>query len=93
MCCKYYVGRPEMTQKLIKLNSKSDPLNIDFWEVYVVPTFVINEYANPMQKSISYRVVKKLAGGGVPYSGLKDKIDEAVDIIKSHYNEVEGKKL
>ena len=72
---------------------KVDPLNIDFWEFYVVPTFVINEYANPMQKSISYRVVKRLSGGGVSYSGLKDKIDEAVDIIKSHYNEVEGKKL
>lgn len=35
-----------------------------------------------MQKSISYRVVKRLAEGGVPYLGLKDKIDEAVDIIK-----------
>lgn len=60
-----------------------DPLNIDSWEFFVVPTFKINSYAGERQKKISLNVVKRLSGGGVSFSGLRQKVDETIDYIKN----------
>ena len=61
------------------------PLILDFWEFYVVPTNVINQYTkenkNPDQKKISLSIIKKLSGKPVKWNKLKEKIDEVIDII------------
>ena len=60
------------------------PLIIDFWEFYVVPTNIINQYTeknNPDQKNISLSIVKKLSGKPVNWKMLKRKIDEVIDMI------------
>ncbi len=59
-----------------------DPLNIDNWEFYVVPTYRINSYAGERQKTISLNVVKRLSGGGVSFSELRHKVDEVIEDIK-----------
>lgn len=62
-----------------------DPLRVDDWEFYVVPTSAIDEYTqnnnNPLQKTISLNVIKKLSGDPIPFEHLKGKIDEAVDLF------------
>ena len=74
-----------------KNTKEPNPLNIDFWEFYVVPTFRINKYTilnnKPMQKKISLNVVKKLSYGAVDYAGLKSKIDAAIDESDAYYEE------
>ncbi len=66
-----------------------DILNIDHWEFYVVPTYVINSYAeqsgNPNQKKISLGVVKSLANGSVSFDGIKDAVDKAIDMSDEYY--------
>ena len=63
------------------------PLNLDYWEFYIVPTFRINNYAasygNPHQKKISLNVIRKMAEA-VSYDGLKSAIDKAVDEVAEH---------
>ena len=62
------------------------PLNLDFWEFYIVPTSMVNEYAvksnNPDQKKISLNVVKRMAGEAVRWDNLRKRIDEVIDQIK-----------
>ena len=62
-----------------------DPLRVDSWEFYVVPTYRINEYCdgygNPNQKTMKLRVVQSLAGGPVKWTGLKGKIEAAIDDV------------
>ncbi len=59
-----------------------DHLNLDYWEFYIVPTFMIDSYAehnhNPDQKKISLGVVRKLSGGAVKYDGIRAAVDEAL---------------
>lgn len=61
---------------------KRDPLNIDLWEFYIVPTFEIDQYTercgNPDQKKISLGVVRKMAGEAVKYSDIQRKVDEVL---------------
>ena len=64
------------------------PLKVDYWEFYVMPTSEINRYAeekgNPYQKKITLSTVKRLAGECVSFDGLKDKIDGIInDMAKS----------
>ena len=60
-----------------------DPLNLDQWEFYIVPTFRINEYTekinNPDQKKISLGVARRLAGSAVKYNGIRQKVEEAIN--------------
>ena len=69
--------------------NQHDILNIDHWEFYVVPTYVINSYAeqsgNPNQKKISLGVVKSLANGSVSFDGIKDAVDKAIDMSDDYY--------
>lgn len=59
-----------------------DPLRVDSWEFYVIPTFRINErcerIGNPNQKTIRMSRVKKLAGEPVKWTGLKEKVEDAI---------------
>ena len=68
-----------------------DPLVLDYWEFYVVPTFVIDErcerIGNPDQKKISLNVVKRLSKGSVSWSGLRQRVDDVVDIVNRHLDE------
>ena len=68
----------------------SDPLRVDDWEFYVVPTFEINNYCsdNPNQKKISLNVVRRLAKGCVSFDELRDAVDAAIDKSDSYYEEL-----
>ncbi len=59
------------------------PLNLDFWEFYIVKTSVINQYTeksgNPDQKKISLNVIRRMAGEPVKWDGLRKKIDRIID--------------
>lgn len=52
---------------------EANPLIIDNWDFYVVPTSKINELCGD-NNSISLSRVKKISDGRVKYEGLKDKI-------------------
>lgn len=73
---------------------KADPLSIDPWTFYVVPTFIINamceRYNNPNQKTISLGVVRKLSNGAVGWLNLRHAIDEAIDRIDAHIEELDA---
>ena len=60
-----------------------DPLDLDHWEFYIVPTFRINEYTekikNPDQKKISLGVVRRLAGCAVKYNDICSRVEEAIE--------------
>lgn len=51
-----------------------DPLNVDQWEFYVLPTAILNHEV-PTQKSISLNRLQQLAGPAVQYSDLRAMID------------------
>lgn len=67
----------------------SNPLRVDDWEFYVIPTFQINHYCldNPNQKKISLNVVRRLSGGGVSFDRLRDAVDEAIEKSDQYYEE------
>lgn len=61
-----------------------DPLKIDSWEFYVIPTYRINERCDrigiPAQKTIRLSVVKKMTEP-VKWTELKEKIDAVIDDV------------
>ena len=74
------------------LNSNEDirnnnPLNIDDWIFYVVPTYEINIYCqdNPNQKKISLNVVRRMSKNGVSFDGIKNEVDIAIEKSDSYY--------
>lgn len=54
-----------------------DPLDVDQWRFYVLPTHVLNARARS-QHSITLRSLEVLAGTGVSYHGLREAIYSAV---------------
>lgn len=67
----------------------SNPLRVDDWVFYVVPTFEINNYCkdNPAQKKISLNVVRRLAKSGVAFDGLRNAVDTAINASDKFYEE------
>ena len=69
-----------------------DPLNIDHWEFYVVPTYIINarcmHLGNTNQKTISLGVVKRLAKP-TKWPNLKNAVDDAIVRIDEHIRELD----
>lgn len=61
--------------------TESNPLNLDNWEFYVVPTNVINKTCTAKQKTISLGKVKKLAKM-VRFAELKSDIDAACENLE-----------
>lgn len=71
-------------------NTKNpQPLNIDNWEFYVVPTYRINAYCerngNPNQKTINLTVIKRIVGQATKFGELKETIEEAITWSDQHY--------
>ena len=68
----------------------SDPLKVDDWVFYVIPTFEINNYCkdNPEQKKISLNVVRRLAKSGVAFDELKNAVDAAIEKSDKYYEEL-----
>lgn len=68
------------------LNDRN-PLRIDDWKFYVVPTYAINLYCkdNPRQKKISLGVVKRLAGKESYFSDLRSCVDKAIEQSDAYY--------
>lgn len=58
--------------------AESNPLQLEHWEFYIVPTDVINEECGD-GKSISLSRVRKMTNA-VDYSQIKSVIDEIIDI-------------
>ena len=69
---------------------KNNPLKVDDWIFYIVPTYEINIYCkdNPEQKKISLNVIKRLAQNGVAFDELKNAVDEAVEKSDKYYEEL-----
>ena len=59
----------------------SNPLKLEHWEFYVIPTQVINEKCGD-GKTISLSRVRQLTEK-VDYMGLKARVDEVIDRIKT----------
>lgn len=62
-----------------RTREEANPLDLDQWEFYVVPTYIINENCGREQKTISLNRVKELSGGATHYDELRTVID---DIMK-----------
>lgn len=69
---------------------KNDPLKVDDWIFYVVPTFVINSYCkdNPGQKKIALNVVRQLAKTGVAFDELRNAVDAAIEKSDEYYEKL-----
>ena len=55
----------------------SDPLNLNNWKFYIVPTEVINENCGDA-KTISLQRIEKLGFEGVDYFSIKDVVDKLI---------------
>ena len=70
-----------------------NPLNIDPWRFYVVPTYKINAYSEswgqPKQKTISLRVVKSLSRGEAAFGDLRSEIEYAISESDQFISEFE----
>ena len=68
-----------------------DPLNLEHWEFYIVPTYMIDQYAekrkNPGQKNISLSAVKKLAGSSVSFPEIRARVDDILITVDQHLKE------
>ena len=56
---------------------EANPLNLNNWEFYIVPTSVINEKCKD-GKSISLNRIKKLGYNALSYSDIKNEIDAII---------------
>ena len=55
----------------------SDPLNLDNWKFYIVPTEVINENCGDA-KTISLQRIEKLGFEGVDYFSIREVINQII---------------
>lgn len=65
------------------LNTNKDPLNpqplnLDYWDFYVIPTSKINANTGSNQKTITLNRVLRLSDGSVSYMELKEKINDVI---------------
>jgi hypothetical protein len=60
-----------------KDRSPAKVLDSEQWEFYVVPTTVISDKLS-QQKTVVYNRIKSLPTDSVPYSRLRDRVDEAL---------------
>ena len=73
-----------------KTREEANPLQLEHWEFYVIPTQVINDECGDHQTISLKRVqdlCKKLYGSnnGVKFDTLKDEVDKAIEIINNKY--------
>ena len=78
-----------------KTKKDSDPLKLENWEFYVIPTVFIDEEFGD-NKTISLSKVKKLSKkitgseNGLSYDKLKDAVDKVIDKIYGRFTDIEG---
>ena len=63
-----------------RTKESSNPLNLENWTFYIIPTKVINKECGE-QKTISLNRVKELFGlkEGIPYNQIKEKVDKIIN--------------
>ena len=66
----------------------SNPLQLEHWEFYIVPTSVINEKCGD-QKTISLSRIREMTEK-VDYDQLKDRVDEVIDQTVDLRNKKQG---
>ncbi|MBR4235892.1 MAG: hypothetical protein IKR85_07505 [Clostridia bacterium] len=75
--------------------SNADPLVVDDWDFYVVPTFRIDalceKRGNPDQKTISLNIVRKIAFRAVKWNKLSAAIQDTIELIDQHVLELDEK--
>ncbi|MCJ0930667.1 hypothetical protein GLV94_08250 [Virgibacillus halodenitrificans] len=59
-----------------KNREEVDPLNINHWEFYILPTEILNQY-NKAQKKISLGPLQRLCKG-VTYHEIKPQLDKLI---------------
>lgn len=78
-----------------KNKEEADPLKLENWEFYVIPTSVINKECGN-NKSISLSKVKKLmktvcgSDEGLAFNELKSAIDAAINKMYARFTDIEG---
>lgn len=78
-----------------KNKQEADPLQLEHWEFYVIPTSVINKECGD-NKSISLSKVKKLSkkvsgtDEALPFDKLKDAVDKVINSMNNRFNDIEG---
>lgn len=63
--------------------STLDPLNLDQWQFYVLPTFMLDERKRS-QYSITLKSLSMLAGESIAFAGLRSAVYQAAE-IQSEY--------
>lgn len=66
-----------------RTHESANPLNLENWQFYVIPTNVIDDKCGD-QKTISLNRVRELYGNkqGLSYNQLKEAVDKAIDNIR-----------
>lgn len=66
-----------------RTQESANPLNLENWQFYVIPTKVIDEKCGD-QKTISLNRVRELYGNkqGLPYDQLKGAVDKTIEDIR-----------
>lgn len=78
-----------------KNKEDADPLKLENWEFYIIPTFIIDKECRN-NKTISLGKVKKLIkqvpsfSDGLSYDKIKDAVDNAVNIINVKFTNFKG---
>ena len=78
-----------------KTKKDADPLKLESWEFYVIPTSVINEECGD-HKSISLSKVKELSKkatgteDGLSFDKVKAAVDKAIDDMNGRFTDIEG---
>lgn len=78
-----------------KTKEEANPLQLEHWEFYVIPTSVINEECGD-NKTISLKKVKKLTQqvygfpDGLSFDKIKDVVDKTIDEMNGKFTDIEG---
>lgn len=69
----------------------ANPLNLENWTFYVVPTIVINDLFGD-QKTLSLNRLKQIEKYGVAmsYDRIKENVDKIIDDMNSRFTDIEG---
>ena len=61
------------------VRERADPLVLDGWDFYIVPTHILDEQCGP-QKTISLTMLKKLDPYLVQYDSLRDAVVDSLNV-------------
>lgn len=61
------------------VRERADPLVLDGWDFYIVPTHILDEQCGP-QKTISLTMLQKLEPYRADYGGIRDAVIHSLDV-------------